>query len=248
MNKTKILLFDIETAPNLGYAWGKWEQNIIENVKDWYILSFSYKWLGEKTVYAYSLPNFSNYKKNREDDSELIKKLWRLMDEADIVIAHNGDEFDIKKANARLIMSGILPPKPYKTIDTKKVAKRHFKFDSNKLDELGRYLGLGRKIQTGGFDLWKGCMAGNSDSWKKMVKYNKQDVVLLEKVYLKLRPWINNFPIVSSENGQCRNCEGRRLHKRGFGYTKTARYQRLQCYNCGAWSTGEKLLNKISTK
>jgi uncharacterized protein YprB with RNaseH-like and TPR domain len=237
-NPIKVLLFDIETAPNLGYIWGKWEQNVIENVSDWYILSFAYKWLGEKNVKHYSLPDFKPYSKQKENDSELCRKLHELISEADVVVAHNGDEFDLKKANARFLLHGLKPPTPYKTIDTLKVARRHFQFDSNKLDDLAKYLGLGRKLPHTGFHLWKGCMAGDLKSWRTMIKYNMNDVILLEKVYTKLLPWIT-FPIVRPENGKCRNCESRRLQKRGLSAIKAGWRQRYQCQDCGAWSRGE---------
>lgn len=240
----RILLIDIETSPNLGYTWGKWEQNVIENVKDWYILSFAYKWLGEKKINYFSLPNFPGYNKNKEDDLLLCLELHNLLEEADVIVAHNGDSFDVKKINARLLINKFIPPSPYKTIDTKKVAKKYFKFDSNKLDELGRQLGIGRKMQHGGFEIWKGCMSGDKKSWKTMVEYNKQDIVLLEKVFLKLRPWINNFPIVRADNGTCRNCEGVHLQKRGFSHTRLYKIQRLQCVDCGAWNCGERQLAK----
>lgn len=242
-DEPRILLIDIETSPNLGYTWGRWEQNVIENVKDWHLLSFAYKWLGEKKVSAHSLPDSKYYSKDPENDKELCAALWYLFNEADIIIAHNGDSFDIKKIQARLLVHDMLPPSPFKTIDTKKVAKKHFKFDSNKLDELGRQLGIGRKMHHSGFDLWKGCMAGDKKSWKTMVEYNKQDIVLLEKVFLKMRPWIS-FPIVRTENGTCRNCESVHLQKRGFSHTRTHTTQRLQCTDCGAWNLGDRVLAK----
>jgi hypothetical protein len=235
----KTVIFDIETSPNLGYVWGKWEQNVIENVKDWRVLSFSYKVLGENKTYAYGLCDFPGYKKDKDDDTKLVKKLHEVLSDADVVVAHNGDEFDIKKANARFLAAGLTPPTPYKSIDTKKVAKKYFKFDSNKLDELGRYLGIGRKLQTGGFDLWKGCMYGDMKAWTLMKKYNKQDVDLLEKVYLRLRPWITNFPTFENR-GVCRNCGSTRLQSRGHRYTISNKIQRLQCSGCGAWSDGKK--------
>lgn len=242
----RILFVDIETAPSLGWAWAKWETNIIENVKEWYVLCYAYKWLGEPSVHAKSLAHYKNYCKGSDDDSQLITDLHKLFDEADIIIAHNGDSFDIKKSNARFLINGLNPPKPYKTIDTKKVAKRYFKFDSNKLDDLGKYLGLGQKINTGGFELWKGCMAGDKDSWSKMVKYNKQDIVLLEKVYNKLLPWINNYPIVSEYNGTCRKCGNISFMSRGWSYTNTNKKRRWQCKRCNSWSLG--LPEKITTE
>ena len=132
-NKAKILLFDIETAPNLGYVWGKWEQDVIEFDRQWYMLCFCAKWLGDKKVMTHALPDFSLYKKDPENDKELVKKLWELFNEADIIIAHNGDEFDIKKSNARFIYHGFTPNPHYKTIDTKKIAKKYFSFNENNL-------------------------------------------------------------------------------------------------------------------
>lgn len=186
-NKTKILLFDIEVSPITSYTWSLWETNVIEVKKDWYMLSFAYKWLGESKVIVKALPMYSDYLKDKENDKALCQDLWEVLDQADIVIAQNGDAFDIKKANARFIVHGFKPTSPYKTIDTLKVAKKYFKFDSNKLGELGRYLGVGNKAETGGFSTWLGCMNGDMDMWTKMIRYNRQDVILLEKVYLRLR-------------------------------------------------------------
>lgn len=230
----KILLFDIETAPNLGYIWGKYEQNVIRYTKEGYMLCFAYKWLGEKTTKAYSLQDFPLYKKDKGNDKELVKKLWELFDEADIVVAHNGDHFDIRKANGYFIKAGLKPPSPYRTVDTKKQARRAFMFNSNKLDDIGDYLGIGRKMDTGGFELWEGCMAGDKDCWAKMVKYNKQDVILLENVYNRLLPWMKHPDI--GFTGECPNCSSCNLQRRGFAMTRKTSKQRFQCQDCGAWS------------
>lgn len=239
--KAKILLFDIETSPNLSYVWGKWEQNVLSVKEHWYLISFCAKWLDKKQIMDYSLPDYSVYKKDRTNDKKLVQDLWELFNEADVIIAHNGDEFDIKKANALFVKHGLRPPSPYKTVDTKKVAKRYFKFDSNSLDDLGNYLGLGRKLKHTGFDLWLGCMAGEQKSWETMVRYNKGDVELLERVYLKLLPWVTNHPNLNLLHGtlqSCPNCGSDHLHGRGFATTRTAKYQRFQCQDCGSWHRG----------
>lgn len=244
MAKSKILLIDIETAPNLAWVWGKYEQNVIEFESDWYILSVAYKWLGDKKAHCFALPQFSSYTKKPQDDSMLLKKVVELLDEADVVIAHNGDSFDIKKINARLLIDKIKPPSPYKTIDTKKVAKKYFKFDSNSLDDLGRQLGVGRKTDSGGWETWKGCISGDTSSWARMVKYNKEDVYLLEDVYLTLRPWMTNHPnmkVVLWDSKACRNCgEDGKFIKRGFNINKNGRTQRVQCTRCGAFDNTGK--------
>ena len=243
----KILVVDIETAPNLGYTWGKWQQNVISFKEDWYILSYAYKWLGDKKTHAKSLTSYKSYEKGSMDDKELCADLWKLFDEADIIIAHNGLSFDIKKSNARFIIHGFNPPAPYKIIDTKLEAKQYFKFDSNKLSELGKYFHVGTKLQTGGFQLWLGCMAGQKKSWKTMVEYNKQDVVLLEKVYLKLRGWIKNHPnlnILQLTNDNCPNCGKDTLKRSGIVSTRVWVYKRYQCTTCGAWCRGKRIVNK----
>lgn len=234
------LIYDIETTPSLGWVWGKWEQNVIDFEKDWHILCFAYKWLGEKKTHVVALPDFKLYKKDPENDYEVVKKLHELFSEAEVLVAHNGNSFDQKKSQARMLYHGMTPPEPYKQIDTKLVAKRYFSFTSNKLDDLGKTLGLGQKLETGGFDTWKGCMTGDMKSWKKMCKYNIQDVVLLEKIYLKMRPWIDTHPPVNNYTqrpGDCPKCGHSHLLSKGYRITKTNRYQRWQCQGCGGYSS-----------
>src|ERR1700733_5194536 len=185
----KIAFVDIETAPSLGYVWAKWETNVIDFKKDWYMLSYAVKWAHENRVIVRGLCDYPGYKSNVEDDSKLVTDLWKVFDEADILIAHNGDSFDILKANTRFILHKLPPPSPYKTIDTLKVARAAFKFDSNKLDDLGHYFGIGRKLPHTGFHLWMGCMKGDPASWKLMKRYNGHDVELLEKLYYLVRAW-----------------------------------------------------------
>lgn len=240
MKQLKILFLDIETAPNLGYAWEKYETTMFDFVLERYMLCFTVKWLGDKKYHCYGLPDFPTYKKDPECDKELVMKLREFVDEADIIVAHNGDSFDIKVMNARFITNGILPPSPYKTIDTKKEAKKRFKFNSNKLEDIAKNLGIGTKMETGGFKLWKGCMAGHMDSWKKMKAYNKVDVKLLEEVYLRLRPWMKTHPNVgmSINRTNCQACGSTNTQRRGFSYAKYTKYQRIQCLDCSAWSQG----------
>ena len=168
-----------------------------------------------------------------------------MFDSADILIGHNGDAFDIKWANRMFAKYNLTPPSQYKTIDTLKVARQKFKFNSNKLDDLGNYLGVGRKIKHEGFELWKKCMAGDDKAYKDMIKYNKQDVKLLEDVYLKLRPYMNTHPVINpSSDLICPVCGGRHIQKRGWMFTNVFMKQRLQCQGCGKWFTGQQVRYK----
>src|ERR1035437_5504487 len=181
MTKPRILLWDIESAPNLGFAWGLWEQNILSFEHQWYLLSIAWRWLGEKTTHVQGLIDFERFTVDPQDDYELAALAHRLFSEADIVIAHNGIAFDTKKAQARMLFHGFDPPTPFREVDTLKIARRHFAFTSNKLGDLCDVLGIGRKLETGGFQTWLGCMRGDPKAWAKMKRYNKQDVVILEK-------------------------------------------------------------------
>lgn len=244
----KVLLYDLETAPNLVRSWGVYEQNAIEVVHDWYLLCFAYKWAHTKSVECISLTDFPLYKKEPTNDREVVKKLWELFDEADILIAHNGDQFDFKKARARFLVHGLPPHSPVALIDTKKLAKRGAGFDSNKLDELGRQLGLGRKESTGGWDLWRGCLDGDKKSWEKMRKYNKQDVVLLEQVWRRLSPYVPSQPnrnvYFDDLPPSCpRPACGGAMKKNGnrYSYTNNTRYQQYVCTKCGTYGRSGKV-------
>ena len=237
--QVKVLLIDIETAPSLGWVWEKYETNVIDFKSDWYILSFGYKWLGEDQTKVVGLVDFPRYDRDRENDKQLMKQLWKLLDEADIVIGHNLDKFDIKKINTRFLTHGLNPPTPYKTVDTLKIARSNFAFDSNKLDDLGRYLGIGRKLPNTGFYLWRGCMIGDRESWAKMKQYNGQDVQLLEKVYNLLFPWDKKHPAVNlGQRDTCPKCGSQNVQKRGFNFTLLSQSQRYVCLSCRGWFQG----------
>jgi hypothetical protein len=240
MSKTpaKILFVDIETAPSLGWVWGKWEQNVIDFKSDWYMLSIAWRWSHESRVHTLGLNDFKEYKVDPEDDFRLVEKLWHLLDEADIVVAHNGDGFDLPKANTRFILHKFEPPSPYKTVDTLKIARNKFKFDSNKLDDLGRYLNIGRKLPHTGFNLWRGCMTGDEKSWTLMKRYNGHDVELLVKLYYLIRAWHPTHPNVNHGETACPKCASFNVQRRGFSYTAQRKKQRWHCQNCAGWFEG----------
>lgn len=253
MSKANVILLDIETSPLIGFAWSTYDTNIMKVLESSQIMSVAWKDLNGKRTNVKSVFDFPDYKAGKINDEKLVKEIWDVLDKADVVIAHYGDGFDLKKLNARFAYYGLNAPSAYKSIDTKKVSKKYFLFDNNKLDSLGSYFKLGNKITTGGFDLWVRCIAGEEKAWNLMKKYNKVDVELLEKVYLKLRPFINNHPnlnLVTDTTGcSCPSCSGKKLQKRGFSLTKTGKKQRYQCLTCGSWSSGpfERVKNILST-
>lgn len=239
--KLKIGIFDIETAPNVGTYFNLYEEgNILWTIQHWYILSFALKDLHSKKTVCYALPDFKDtYKKDKTDDSKIVQKLWEMFNEYDVLIAHNGQAFDTKKVMARFIYHRLKPPKPCQFIDTKLVAKKYFKFDSNRLDDLADYMGIGHKLATEK-GLWKKCLDGDMKSWGYMKKYNIQDVVLLEKVYLVMLPFITNHPNVGLMLGEriaCPNCGSKRMTKSKNRPTRTGWKQQFQCQSCGSYHT-----------
>ncbi len=186
----RTLLLDLETAPTVGYAWGgrKFEVDIIEYIEEGNIICFAWKWLGDKTIQCKSNRLYS---KNYRVNNRLTKELHKLYSEADYVVGHNLFAFDDKVANTDILLNGFPPPPRHRVIDTLKIAKQNFRFNSNKLDDLAQRLGIGRKLPHTGFSMWKGCMANDEASWDLMERYNKHDIFLLEGVWNKFAPWHN---------------------------------------------------------
>lgn len=240
MPEPNIAFLDIETAPISGLSWTIWDTNLIHVIEPTFILCYAIKWAGQETVKTHALCDYPGYKRNKACDKALLSELWKALDKADIVVAHNGDAFDIKKINSRLLVHGFEPPSPYKTIDTLKIARKHFKFDSNKLDNIGLYLQVGRKLPHTGKDLWLGCMSGDARAWRTMRRYNAQDVRLLESVYEKVKPWASSHPDLRAYTGRtgCPVCKSQKVQCRGFNVAKIRKTQRMQCQDCGHWYAG----------
>lgn len=245
MPEPRILCWDIETAPNLGYTWGKWEQNVLAFESEWYLLTIAWKWLGEGRTHVAGLIDYKRYTKDPEDDYELAKLAWDLFNEADIVVAHNGVAFDTKKAQARMIVHGFDPPSGFKEVDTLRLARKHFNFTSNKLGDLCETLGIGAKVSTGGFELWRSCLRGDLKAWAKMKKYNRQDVIILEQLYLRLRPWSKTHPNLATMSGRhdaCPKCgSSTGMKSQGWQYNAVTKYQRFRCRECGGEVRGRQL-------
>lgn len=237
----KILIFDIETSPNLAWVWGCWKQNIGSNQMEMYsnTLCYAAKWLGQKKVLFDS-------RQHDEDDRRVCETLWKLFDEADMVVAHNARAFDNKTMNTRWLALGMLPPSPYKTYDTLKGVKRMFRHPSNALDSLARYHGIGKKVAHEGFELWLKCMnmfgkfkdSEVKGAWAKMKKYNIEDIRLLEEFYLLIRAWDIKHPNVSimydDSIERCLVCGCAELDEiPQASMTSISVFPSFRCTNCG---------------
>lgn len=214
---------------------------------DWHILSWSAKWLGAPPKEIMYMDQ--RKAKDIQDDTKILKSLWKLLDEADVIITQNGRAFDQKKIQARFILNGMKPPSTYKHIDTKRLAQKHFAFTSNRLEYMTdklctKYKKLKHhKFQ--GFELWKECLAGNRSAWREMEKYNKYDVLSLEELYTKLIPWDSsiNFTLYHEFEGHVCTCGSMKFvrGKRAV-YTSGGKYERYICVKCGSETRGKENL------
>lgn len=232
----KILLLDIESSPNTAHVWGLWQQNVSINqlMESSYVLCYAAKWYGEKEVMFDSV--------HQSRPKTMLKGIHGLLNDADAVVHYNGTKFDIPTLNKEFLLHSFNPPSPYKQIDLLRVVRSNFRFPSNKLDYVAQRLNLGKKHEHEGHELWVKCMNGDKDAWKRMEKYNIQDVVLLENLYGHLLPWIKSHPNhnLFSDGHVCPNCSSSSLQRRGTAISATGTYQRYQCRSCGTWSQSTK--------
>jgi len=230
-----ILLFDIETSPMMVYVWGLYKQRINHDnvIEDWHVISWSAKWLFSGEILSDVL---TPEEAKAHDDTRVVKSIWRLFETADIVVAHNAKRFDIRKLNARWMLTGLKPPSSYQVIDTLTESRKIAAHSSHRLDFLGKIISNKGKIATD-FGLWKKCYIGDPESLKYMEKYNKEDVVLLEEVYLFLRGWIKSHPNVGLymdiEEPVCTNCGSDKLTPLDEYVTQVGAYSTFRCSGCG---------------
>lgn len=231
----KLLLLDIETAPNVALVWGLAQDYISPDhlLETGYVICWSAKFLGERVMHSSSI---------MDGEEEMIRRVHSLLDEADGVITYNGNKFDLPILNREFVSLGFSPPSPYKKIDLYRVVKGSLRFASNKLDFVCRKLGLGAKVQHRGMDLWRACMNRDQAAIEEMVNYNQQDVFLLERLYNKLLPWVAPHVNHSVHTGKlvCPSCGGSHHQQRGYSYTQAGKYPRYQCQGCGTWFRGTK--------
>ncbi len=241
----KIVKWDIETSPMVVATFGLFDQNIpIQHIiHDWYIICASWQWEGQNKINSVKLTDFPEFKKDFRDDSQVVKAIHKMLMQADIVIAQNGDSFDMKKLCARAIKHNLLPLPKIPSVDTLKEARKTFKFSSNKLDYLGQFLTGEAKMDTPS-GLWIKAMNGCKKSIGIMSKYCDQDVILLSKVYDALKPHMKSHPNMNlwqKTSHCCPKCGSPEIRREGHRYSLSTITERLSCLSCKGWFTGNSV-------
>lgn len=234
----KLLVLDIETSPNIAYTWGLWNQNVAINqiVEPGRVLCFAAKWHGEDGTVFYS-------ERQRGGAERMIRAAHRLLRECDGLVGWNSAKFDTRWLNQEFFKLGLSRPAGYKQIDLMKQQKRFRWLQSNKLDYAAQHLGVGAKEDTGGFQLWRDCLAGKRKAWQTMETYNRQDVELTDKLLTRMLSggWITGLPNIAIHGGDCcPACGSENLQADGYYQTQTRRYQQWLCRDCGFTSRSVK--------
>lgn len=255
-NGPRILILDVETAATLAYVFGRFNINLSQNniyKEGGYILCACWRWVGETTVH-YSRLNPTEVRAG--NDLRVVKELWKAIDQADAIVAHHGKAFDHKVIQARVLANRMSPLPQVKVLDTKLIAKKYLKLPSNKLDSIGEYLGLGRKLDTGGISLWADVQSGSISAMDTMVEYCKQDVDLLHDIYLAIRKLgfaadvVNAAIYYDDEMVRCTVCGSIDIETTGrLVTTGVASYEEYRCYSCGSVHRGRtNVLSKDKRK
>lgn len=232
-NNSKILLVDIEWRPAKAFVWQPWGENIHPEkiIEDGGLLCVGMKWFGERETIV-----VSEWEHSHEG---MLAIVHEHMSEADAIIGYNSDRYDIPKLNGEFVLHGFDPIPPLTSIDLIKTVKK-FGFFMNRLAFIGPFLGIGKKVAHEGFSLWTKVMAGDTKAQDRMIRYCRQDVVLTEKLYRRIRPFIKNHPHLGDVKGECGACGSNHVQSRGYRRTKSYRIQRLQCVKCGSWGDGKR--------
>lgn len=202
------------------------------------ICCFAWNWLDEDKIHWLGLPSFPGYRKNKLDNTLLIRELHKIVGKADFIVGHNMIEFDDKRCNTEFLIKDLPPTKPHRCICTLKFARHKYGFPINSLKYLCEVLGLPHKESTRGYTMWDECEKGDIKAWAEFEKYNRGDVVSGKACYLKMRPWMVRHPNMSLEKFVCPVCQSKKIVLRGSrtGHRGSFRYS---CNDCGKWSTGK---------
>jgi DNA polymerase elongation subunit (family B)/predicted RNA-binding Zn-ribbon protein involved in translation (DUF1610 family) len=234
-----VLLYDIETSLELVSVFDLQHNDYIDPssiVLERHLVSVAWKLLDAPKVHAVSLlDNQKLFERDPHNDKHVLEVFSKVLMEADVVVGHNSDAFDMKFIETRMLHHNMDPLPPITSLDTYKAAKARFRFNSNKLTYLGSFLGVGKKMETS-HGLWMKVLNGDKKAIKEMVEYNKEDVRLLERVFKKLQPYMANH-INRELYGEvgCPRCGSNHIQSRGVHRAISNTYQRFQCQECHGW-------------
>lgn len=240
----KMLYYDIETTLAKSYHWGQWQQNLSvkQQIQESHMLSHAWSWNDEEVFSSVLTPE----EVLSQDDERIVYECWSLLDNCDIVVAHNGKRFDIKKVNGYFLKYGLPKPSSYKIIDTLEIAKKNFNLPFKSLEYLAKFLGVELKQDSGGIQTWIDCDRGCPEALETMRYYNEGDIVSLRDIHKRMKGWDNNGVNIALYNENhdalCTHCgsDDVKVLTDKFAYTPNRKYQVYRCNNCKAVLRGNQ--------
>lgn len=256
-HKPRILYYDLEISPLLTWTYKAWDSNAIKIEQPQKIISFAYQWEGEKTVHCKVLSDYEGYKPDKFniDDEAIIRDLYDVMEQADLLVGHNSNGFDYKHANARFLYYEMNPLPQQKFSDSLKMARKYFKMPKNNLGEVYYYLfhKEGKTKVTHADILWD-YLDGDEKAHKQMREYNKRDIVITKAIYERMRPFDKSHPNMNffmRDGMRCKACTSKKLERQHQSlYLRISKRMRYVCLDCGHNNYGEALkegVEKVKT-
>lgn len=184
-------------------------------------------------------------------EKRMLKDACEIMLDSDVWLGHYACYFDIPFLNTRLLYHNLpVLPANFALIDTWKISRNRLKLRNNRLATISDFLKTLDEKNAILPEQWLRALGGHRASMNYIVEHNRRDVLVLEEVYMRLRPLVLDHPnrgLVDGRGG-CSVCGSEKLQKRGFHITRTRKYQRYQCQKCGAWSKGTKPIQVLTTQ
>lgn len=260
----KIVTLDIERLPGRHATWHRgqtvsgpfWDLNEIkgwtgrrihpDDVQEWpRTICAAWRWYGEEEVHFASEWQVGGY-------DGFMRRAWEAFDSADIIVGHNMGRFDGPLLMSGWAEMGLPAPSPYKVIDTLKVARQVFGFESNTLDALNKRLGVDAKTDRYDVATARAAVSGDKDAQEKLASYNRGDIVASEALFDRLRPYAKGLPHMgmwADSEIACPNCGHDMTATGKTVHANVQAYEGMVCPSCGAHGRSTtKLKNPTRTR
>jgi len=247
-----IMFFDIESTMGQYWAFRLGEQKLTWNqIKKEPVVCVICWSINDGKVQSstFDLSKYDPTSYDDDSDKEMISKFVEIANQADLLVAHNGKSFDVAFLRGR-ILKHKLPDLTPRMIDDTYLQTKAIKTSSHTLDYLLRFLGIGKKVQHRGMDMWMDVGVGDAKALKEMVKYCAGDIVGLRNLYNYVKPYIQselNLSIFHQNPDMCPKCGTKSSLRIHDGHRQSSLDVRVQyrCTNCGRYSTfGSNLISK----
>ena len=260
----RVVTLDIERIPGRHSTWHRgqtitgpfWDLNEIkawtgkrihaDDVKEWpRTICAAWKWYDQADVEFAAEWEVGGY-------DGFMRAVWDVFNDADLIIGHNADRFDARHLMGGWAEMGLPAPSPYKVIDTLKIARASFAYESNTLDALNKRLGIDAKTDKYDARIARAAVNGDKEAQGVLRSYNMGDITASEALFDRLRPFAKGIPHLgmwSDDELACPSCGTTMTATGKTVHANIQRYEHLHCPNCGSHARGTaRLKNPTRTR